>query len=135
LRDDIIRQVRINAGKAYSFRFLTLERRKYDSSENIEIASVKRNKLALLLEIVLEVTLLAHVRVIAGSMMGNVPRLALQLQRTASDRYVSLDGRTWCIDSSCRPSLATDGMHRNASRASNNASTRVARLPRLTKHI
>jgi hypothetical protein len=102
---------------------------------------VKRNKLALLLEIVLEVTLLAHVRVIAGSMMGNVPRLALQLQRTASDRYVSLDGRTWCIDSSCRPpivvrpSLATDGMRRNASRASNNASTRVARLPRLTKHI
>ena len=104
--EEVVRQAR-KASENFTFHWLALDRLKYDSSEHevIELATAKRgNMVSVLLEILLELTLLAHARTIVGSMSGNVPRLALQLQRgVALDQagYVSLDGGDWCIDSRC----------------------------------
>lgn len=62
--------------------------------------------LAVLVESLLDVLLLSRSTVLVGSMMSNFPRMALQLRVQApmagEERYLALDGRTWCTRSSCR---------------------------------
>ena len=54
----------------------------------------------------LELLLLSRARFIAGSMYGNMPRLALQLRTTTPGdvrrlAYVTTDGRDWCTKPTC----------------------------------
>ena len=101
---------RWNGSQLTLYMLHPLDRDKYDSAERIEYHTAKRgarDKLAVLLEALLEVTLLARSQIICGAMFGNIPRLALQLW--ARDRgnvadgapYISLDGYEWCIDGRC----------------------------------
>ena len=70
-------------------------------------------------ETMLDLLLLARAPVVAGQMLGNMPRLALQLrvswppsndslaQYPQACSYVSLDGRGWCPATICRYARAT----------------------------
>lgn len=85
---------------------LRLDRGKYDSEAWIELASARKHaQSAVLEETLLDVLLLSRARYIAGSMYGNVPRLALQLRPTAPGdlrrlSYITTDGRDWCTSPS-----------------------------------
>ena len=67
--------------------------------------SVARDR-AVLVETLMDVLLLSRSSVLVGSMMSNFPRMAMQLRVQAplpgEQRYLALDGRTWCSRTSCR---------------------------------
>ena len=72
-----------------------------------EMAKRSRTRdLAVLLESMMDVMLLSRSSVLVGSMMSNFPRMALQMRLQApiagEERYLALDGRTWCTRTSCR---------------------------------
>ena len=87
--------------------FLRLNRSKYDTEAWIELASAAdRSQADILVEALLELLLLSRARFIAGSMYGNMPRLALQLRTTTPGdvrrlAYVTTDGRDWCTKPTC----------------------------------
>ena len=99
----------ISAGPTlpYTIHFLNLNRSKYDTEAWIELASAaERSQVQILEETLLDVLLLSRARFIAGSMYGNVPRLALQLRPTTPGdarhlAYVTTDGRDWCTKPTC----------------------------------
>ena len=66
-----------------------------------------------LVEALMELLLLSRSRVIAGQMLGNMPRLALQLRvrPPGISWYVSLDGNEWCTTSSCKSQYWTQGAY------------------------
>jgi hypothetical protein len=91
----------------FTVHFLAFDRTKYDTEAWIELASAKEHtQLRILEETLLDLMLLSRARYIAGSMYGNVPRLALQLRPTAPGdgrrlAYVTTDGRDWCTLPTC----------------------------------
>ena len=95
------------ASLPFEVHFLAFNRSKYDTEAWIELASAAaRSQIQILEETVLDLLLLSRARYIAGSMYGNVPRLALQLRPTApGDRrrlaYITTDGRDWCSKPTC----------------------------------
>ena len=97
--------------------FLPLHRAKYDSATWIELASAQAGSQARILEeALLDVLLLSRARFIAGSMFGNVPRLALQMRATTpGDKhrltYVTTDGRDWCTRTTCIKNNTITGMY------------------------
>ena len=54
-------------------------------------------------EALLDLLLLARARTVAGSLFGNMPRLALQwrVEPPYNASYISLDGYPWCTRTSC----------------------------------
>ena len=99
---EVIQQAKATASTSTtSFHFLDLDRHKKDASESAAKRGSQSSKLELLLETLLEVILLGHSRIIAGSMTGTIPRLALQLQYVPSDEYFSFDGVRWCVSARC----------------------------------
>ena len=81
---------------------LALNRSKYDVAELIEQAIPKtRQEDEVLVETLLELTLLAHSRLVAGGMLGNMPRVALQLRPRHPLRYRTTDAQAWCVHSHC----------------------------------
>ena len=104
----IIKEARIaSASLPFSLHYLELDRSKYDTEAWIELASVRsRSTLTILDETLLDLLLLSRARYIAGSMYGNVPRLALQLRPTTPGdprrlAYVTTDRRDWCSTPTC----------------------------------
>lgn len=104
----IVAEARAAAGSyAFEVHFLELNRSKYDSEAWIELASAaSRSQLQILEETLLDLLLLSRARFVAGSMYGNVPRLALQLRPTTPGdgrrlAYVTTDGRDWCTKPTC----------------------------------
>ena len=101
------------ASLPFSVYFLDIDRAKYDTEAWIELASAKsRSTLTILDETLLDLLFLSRSRYIAGSMYGNVPRLALQLRVTAPGdprrlAYVTTDGRDWCTMPTCTCAAAT----------------------------
>lgn len=95
------------ASLPFSMYYLDIDRAKYDTEAWIELASARsRTTLAILDETLLDLLLLSRARYIAGSMYGNVPRLALQLRVTTPGdprrlAYVTTDGRDWCTMPTC----------------------------------
>lgn len=95
------------ASLPFEVHFLRIDRAKYDTSAWIELASAtQRNQGNILDETLLDVLLLSRARYVAGSMYGNVPRLALQLRgSTPGDSrhlaYITTDGRDWCTMPTC----------------------------------
>ena len=67
--------------------------------------SLKRDR-SVLVETLMDMLLLSRTSVLVGSMMSNFPRTALQMRVQApihgEQRYIALDGRTWCTRTSCR---------------------------------
>ena len=103
----IVEQVRLILHSSFNMSFIRLDRRKYERHDKLVEISLQRNGSGTLLEALIDLLLLSRARLVAGSMLGNMPRLALQLrvQPPASTRqpYVSLDGHRWCTTSSCKP--------------------------------
>lgn len=97
--------------------FLDIDRAKYDTEAWIELASARsRSTLTILDETLLDLLLLSRARYIAGSMYGNVPRLALQLRTTAPGdarrlAYVTTDGRDWCTMPTCTRNNTPSGRY------------------------
>ena len=84
--------------------FLNLSRTKYSSGLPVERALARNDGVALE-EALMELLLLSRSRVVVAQMMGNMPRLALQMQVRPPGTwpaYVSLDGNQWCTCSSCK---------------------------------
>ena len=95
------------ASLPFSVHYLRFDRTKYDTSAWIELASAKqRSQIAILEETLLDLLTLSRARYLAGSMYGNVPRLALQLRATKPGdarrlAYITTDGRDWCTCPTC----------------------------------
>lgn len=95
------------AGLSFEVHHLSINRSKYDTEAWIELASAaSRSTTSILEETLLDVLLLSRSRFIAGSMYGNVPRLALQLRPTTPGdarrlAYITTDGRDWCTKPTC----------------------------------
>ena len=73
-----------------------------------------RSESTILEETMLDLLLISRARYIAGSMYGNVPRLALQLRPTTpGDRrrlpYITTDGRDWCTRATCMQNQTNTG--------------------------
>ena len=96
---------------------MRIDRAKYDSSAWIELASAKqRNQGSVVDETLLDVLLLSRARYVAGSMYGNVPRLALQLRATTPGdprrlAYITTDGRDWCTTPTCSKNNTATGRY------------------------
>ncbi len=99
----------------FNIYHLNINRAKYDTSAWIELASAEsRSESTILEETMLDLLLISRARYIAGSMYGNVPRLALQLRPTTpGDRrrlpYVTTDGRDWCTAVTCMQNSTNTG--------------------------
>ena len=95
------------ASLPFEIDYLQIDRNKYDSAAWIELRSAQqRTQLAILEETLLDLLLLSRARYLAGSMYGNVPRLALQLRPTTPGdpkrlAYITTDGRDWCTCVTC----------------------------------
>lgn len=91
----------------FNVSFLPLDRRKYGRVDKLVELSLPREGSETLTEALIDLFLLSRARLIAGSMLGNIPRLALQLRvrppAATKQPYVSLDGHRWCTTSSCKP--------------------------------
>ena len=106
--EEIIRQARDQTDPQFRVHYLALNRAKYDGDGRIEHRSARaHNQLAILTDALLETMFLAHSRVIAGGLFGNVARLAMQLQPSPS-AYISLDGYMWCVDSRCTSRVSSN---------------------------
>ena len=68
-------------------------------------------------EALLDALLLSRSSLIAGSMSGNMPRLALNLRVRQPNRthYVTLDKYDWCAEPSCKPTVWARGMYARGS--------------------
>ena len=97
--------------------YLNISRAKYDSEAWIELNSAKdRTKGSILEETMLDLLLLSRARYIAGSMYGNMPRVALQLRPTAPGdarrlAWVTTDGRDWCTKPTCMTNNTPTGRY------------------------
>ena len=82
---------------------LAMDRSKYDAAQRIEERNHSRaHRAQILAEALLEAVLLSRARRIAGAMLGNMPRLALQLRVRDVFDYAALDGRAWCTKTACK---------------------------------
>lgn len=82
---------------------LDINRSKYDSRTRIEERNHSETRRAqILTETLLEVAFLSRSQRLAGAMLGNLPRLAMQLRVRSQYDYVSLDGRAWCTKTACK---------------------------------
>ena len=90
----------------FSIAFIPIDRGKYDRHNRLVELSLERSGSEALVEALMELALLARSRLVGGSMLGNMPRLAMQLRvqpPATSPLYVTLDGHRWCTTSSCKP--------------------------------
>lgn len=102
----VIDQVAAGEARPFVGAFLKINRTRFETSagtERMELAAARLNSL---LEALMDMTLLARSSVLAGKMMSNFPRVALQLRVQMPVRrqpaYISLDDRPWCTRTSCR---------------------------------
>ena len=80
---------------------LSLTRAKYDSQTRIE-RRVHSDRAQILSEALLDMAFLSLSRRIVGAMIGNLPRLALQLRVRRTYNYTALDSRAWCTRTACK---------------------------------
>ena len=110
--DEILTQARalLGDGRVHS---LEINRSKYESSEMIEIAShlPDSNPFEVLLESLLDLIFLSSSDNIAGSWLGNFPRVAMQLRVRDTERYITLDRRAWCPITKCANPPPKDSCH------------------------
>ena len=90
----------------FAIQSLTLNRSKYEGTTFIEMETANErrgDRSEVLIETLLDLALLARSDCIAGSIMGNLPRLALQLRVRPDEHecYVSLDHYRWCTQTKC----------------------------------
>jgi len=107
----------VAASLPFEVHYLNISRQKYDNEAWIELASAKeRTRGAILEETILDLLLLSRARYIAGSMYGNMPRLALQLRPTTPGdlrrlAWVTTDGRDWCTKPTCMTNNTPTGRY------------------------
>ena len=105
------------ASLPFEVHYLNISREKYDNEAWIELKSAEdRTKGSILEETMLDLLLLSRARYIAGSMYGNMPRLALQLRPTAPGdarrlAWVTTDGRDWCTKPICMTNNTPTGRY------------------------
>ena len=99
----------VASGGAHPFRasYLEINRSRFETSAPTEKIAEAANRLNALLEALMDMLLLSRGSVIAGKMMSNFPRVAIQMRvqlprRSRAGAYVSLDDRPWCSRTSCR---------------------------------
>ena len=86
---------------------LEFQRDRYETGAAVEAVLSRENNTALE-EALLDLLVLSQARVLAGAMLSNMPRLALQMRVRPSGKrppYISLDGNSWCTTSSCKAAL------------------------------
>ena len=109
-------------GGALPFRasYLMINRSRFDTARPTETITLAAARLSSLLEALMDMVLLARSSLIAGKMMSNFPRVAVQMRmqvpRRQAGAYVSLDDRPWCSRTSCREGWLTPSEYEAASR-------------------
>ena len=81
-----------------------------------DLLTYSRTQESILEETMLDLLLLSRARYIAGSMYGNMPRVALQLRPTAPGdarrlAWVTTDGRDWCTKPTCMTNNTPTGRY------------------------
>ncbi len=98
----------VDRGGAHPFRatYLRINRSRYETAVSTERISAEDKRLNSFLEALMDMLLLSRSTLIAGKMMSNFPRCAIQMRvqipRQPAGAYVSLDDRPWCTRTSCR---------------------------------
>ena len=97
------------SGGAHPFvaSYLMLNRSRFETASPTEQITSARIRLNSLLEALMDMVLLGRSAVIAGKMMSNFPRMAMQMRvqlppKRGTPAYVTLDDRPWCSRTSCR---------------------------------
>jgi hypothetical protein len=108
-------------GGAHPFvvSFLQINRSRFETAAPTEGIDRTSLRLHSLLEALMDITLLARSSLIAGKMMSNFPRLAVQLRVPVPREhrvgaYLSLDDRPWCSRTSCREAFLPPSEHQAA---------------------
>jgi len=110
---DVIDQVEAGAARPFNASYLRINRSRFDTSAGTEKLVLAASRLSSLIEALMDVLLLARSTLLAGKMMSNFPRVALQLRvqmparRHNARAYVALDDRPWCTRTSCREGFAS----------------------------
>ena len=116
----IIDDVARGGARPFDATYLHINRSRFDTAkptEGITAASVRLNSLV---EALMDIFLLSRAGTIAGKMMSNFPRVAIQLRvpppRRRGGPYVALDDRPWCSRTSCREGWLTPAEHQSATK-------------------
>ena len=116
----IIDEVSRGAALPFKASFLALNRSRFDTSKPTESIGTTASRLNSLLEALMDMLLLSRADHIAGQMMSNFPRVAIQMRVQAPRRrapgYISLDERPWCSRTSCRDAWLSPAEHMAATR-------------------
>ena len=105
----LIDQLEAGGARPFVGTYLRINRTRFETGAGTQHIELRTARLSSLVEALMDMVLLARSSVLAGKMMSNFPRLALQLRvrmPSAKPAYVSLDGRPWCTRTSCRDGFA-----------------------------
>ena len=122
----VIDQVAAGATWPLNASYLKIDRVRFETSAGTEKIGMMTRRLNSLLEALMDALLLSRTPLIAGKMMSNFPRFALQMRVQMPARrhtlhrghaaYIALDDRPWCTRTSCREPFATPRDQQLASR-------------------
>lgn len=114
--DDVAR------GGAWPFQasYLLINRSRFETAKPTEGLTESKIRLNSLVEALMDMVLLSRANLLAGKMMSNFPRVALQMRvqqpRRRGGAYIALDDRPWCSRTSCREGWLTPAEHQAATK-------------------
>jgi hypothetical protein len=103
--ESVIAQAASGAARPFEVCYVNSSRELYSSGVKSVILeeAARAHGQSLLDDALADAMLLAHSTTLAGTMQSSFSRLAMQLRsQPRATSYVSLDGREWCSQSSCR---------------------------------
>ena len=104
----IIDQIDAGLARPFNVSYLRINRARFETAAGTEKLELPAIRLKSLLEALMDMVLLARSSLLAGKMMSNFPRAALQMRvqlparRSHARAYIALDDRPWCTRTSCR---------------------------------
>lgn len=116
----IIDDVARGGARPFQATYLHINRSRFETSKPTESLSEAATRFNSMIEALMDMLLLSRASLVAGKMMSNFPRVALQMRvqvpRRRGGAYVALDDRPWCSRTSCREGWLTPAEHQVATR-------------------
>lgn len=115
----VIDEIESGGAQPFNTSYLRISRTRFETAAGTERLQLMSTRLNSMVEALMDMLLLSRSSVLAGKMMSNFPRVALQLRvqmprsmprrrganqntRSSQAAYVALDDRPWCTRTSCR---------------------------------
>ena len=116
----IIDEVARGGAHGFAASYLHINRSRMETAaatEKLALAAARRTSF---IEALMDMLLLSRSSLIAGKMMSNFPRVAMQMRvqipRRRPGAYIALDDRPWCSRTSCREGFLPQKEHQAATR-------------------